>query len=59
MGDIPCLHTFDLLGTKVHDTRDQRATGARRRDTRLDVTVVGPRPWIGLRLKDDTCDTGK
>ena len=54
VGDIPCLHMFELLGPRVHDTRDQRAMGARRRDTRLDVQVVGPRPWIGLHMTDDT-----
>jgi hypothetical protein len=47
---ILCLHEFDLLGRKLHDTRDHRATGARAKDTRLQVTVVGPRPWIGLKL---------
>lgn len=38
------------MGRKLHDTRDHRATGARAKDTRLQVTVVGPRPWIGLKL---------
>ena len=28
-------------------------TGARTKDTRLEVTVVGPRPWIGLTLKSE------
>ena len=27
--------------------------GARTKDTRLEVTVVGPRPWIGLTLKSE------
>ena len=55
---ILCLHDFDLLGEKLHDTRDHRAMGARAKDTRLQVTVVGPRPWVGLKLATQAEEEG-
>lgn len=48
---IHCVHKFQLRGTPMNDSRKNRAIGARLADTRLMISVVGPRPWIGASVE--------
>ena len=52
---VHCLHLFQLRGTPLNDSRKNRALGVRKADTRLLVTVVGRRPWIGATLETPIC----
>ncbi len=53
---IPCEHKFELPGKLLQDSRQNRARGARQPDTRLMVTVVGRRPWLGATLSAPSGD---
>lgn len=52
---VHCVHIFQLRGKPLNDTRKNRAMGVRMADTRLMVTVVGRRPWIGATLEAPIC----
>uniref|UniRef100_A0AAV1TJI4 Trafficking protein particle complex subunit 8 n=1 Tax=Peronospora matthiolae TaxID=2874970 RepID=A0AAV1TJI4_9STRA len=50
-GDVQGEHAFDIPGPLLQDTRVHREARARAPNMSLVATVVGPMPWLGVKVE--------